>query len=99
MFIVPINPIGSVEDLNKVSAKPSKEGSELFKDVLQGAINNVVETGQDFEKQQYLMATGEVEDTHSLTIAAAKAQLSVDMMVQLRNKTMEAYSELMRLQI
>lgn len=99
MFIVPINPIGSVEDLNKVSAKPSKEGSELFKDVLQGAMNNVVETGQEFEKQQYLMATGEVEDTHSLTIAAAKAQLSVDMMVQLRNKTMEAYSELMRLQI
>ncbi|MBE7008677.1 MAG: flagellar hook-basal body complex protein FliE, partial [Ruminococcaceae bacterium] len=34
-----------------------------------------------------------------LTIASTKAQLSVELMVQLRNKSMEAYNELMRINL
>jgi flagellar hook-basal body complex protein FliE len=48
---------------------------------------------------EYLMATGQLDNPALLTIASTKAQLSVDLMVQLRNKSMEAYNELMRVNL
>jgi len=42
------------------------------------------------------MATGQLDNPALLTIASTKAQLSVDLLVQLRNKSMDAYNELMR---
>jgi len=43
--------------------------------------------------------TGEVADVHQLTIAAEKLSLSLEMTVQIRNKAIEAYQEIMRTQI
>ena len=51
------------------------------------------------EDKQYLLATGQIDDAHTVPIAAAEAQLSVDLLVQLRNKAVEAYNELMRISL
>jgi flagellar hook-basal body complex protein FliE len=42
---------------------------------------------------------GELSDVHQLTIAAEKASLSLELTVQIRNKAIEAYQEIMRTQI
>ena len=101
MFITPMQPIGSIEELNKVTREQSTEqsGAAGFQDVLKEAVNNVVQTDDELTKQQYLLSTGQIEDAHTVPIAAAQAQLSVDMLVQLRNKALESYNELIRLNI
>lgn len=43
--------------------------------------------------------TGELSDVHQLTIAAERASLSLELTVQIRNKAIEAYQEIMRTQI
>lgn len=75
------------------------EGAVLFKDVFQQAVNNVESTQQDVENKQYLLATGQLEDTHSLPIAEAKAAVSLDLLITLRNKSLEAYQQLIQMQI
>ena len=68
-----------------------------FKGVFENAINDVKTTDDTLAKAQYLLATGQTEDPHSVTIAASEAQLAVDMLVALRSKALEAYNEIMRI--
>lgn len=45
------------------------------------------------------VATGSVENVHDFTTAASKAQLGVELTVALRNRAVEAYHEIMRMQV
>ena len=51
------------------------------------------------EHKQYLLATGQLDDAHTLPIAEAKASLSLDVLLTLRNKTLSAYEELIKLNV
>jgi len=95
MFIKPINQIDSVNQLNNVNKQENK--SNDFRNIFNEAINNVKETENILAKEQYLFATGQSQDTHSLGIAATKAQISVELLVTLRNKALESYNEIMRI--
>lgn len=95
-FITPIQPIGSIGALQKTQAVQETDGS-IFSGIFKSAIQNVTDTQSNLEQQQYLLATGQIDDAHTVPIAAAEAQLSIDMLVQLRNKALESYNELMRI--
>ena len=45
------------------------------------------------------VATDGLQDVHQFTTAAAKAQLGVELTVALRNRAVEAYQEIMRMQV
>lgn len=97
LFINQIQPITSLEGLGQKEEK--KIENSLFKDIFTNAIENVKETDADLTEQQYLLAIGEIDDPHTVTIAATKAQISVDLLVQLRNRAMESYNEIMRINL
>ena len=71
----------------------------IFRDVLHNVVGQVYSTQRDVEKKQYLLATGQLDDAHSLPLAEAKAALSLEVMISLRNKAMESYSELMKMNV
>ena len=96
-FITPIQLWGDIPKTEKTSQV--QEGSGIFKSIFENAVNDVTNTQKTLEQQQYLLSTGQIDDVHSVSIAASEAQLSVDMLVQLRNKAMESYNELMRISL
>lgn len=67
-----------------------------FRDVFAETLNNVRETDAELAHEQYKFVTGQSEDTHSLGIAATKAQVSLELLTTLRDKTLEAYNELIK---
>lgn len=73
--------------------------ASLFKNVFKNAIDQVKETQADVEHKQYLLMTGQLDDAHTLPIAEAKAGLSLDVLITLRNKTLEAYNELIKMNV
>ena len=84
--------------------KDEREYSErtalpVFEQIFQEAIDNVRQTDQEKNKAEYLMATGQLDNPAIRTIASTKAQMSVELLVQLRNKALDAYSELSRMSI
>lgn len=102
-FITPMTPwanIGITGDLNQVQNAPSANAeASLFKDIFKNTVNQVKETQADVEHKQYLLSTGQLDDAHTLPIAEAKAGLALDVMISLRNKTMEAYNELIKINV
>ena len=100
------NPLNNLEPMNGMAGMAETGGlrrnrneASMFKDIFNNVVNQVYETQNDVEQKQYLLATGQLDDAHSLPIAEAKAALSLEVMISLRNKSMEAYQELLKMNI
>ena len=97
-FITPMKPWDLTEKGTIRNQRPQEtESAKLFKDVLNHTVNNVKTTQADVENKQYLLATGQLEDAHSLPIAESKAAISLSLLVTLRNKALTSYNELLRM--
>ncbi len=99
-FITPIRLWGSIEGINNVSAVSETASADgMFRSIFENAIQDVRDTESNLQTQQYLLATGQIDNPHSVQIAASEAQLSTSMLVQLRNKALDSYNELMRISL
>ncbi len=90
------------ESIGKNEAQQKTSGSSeatLFADIFHNTVNQVYTTQRDVENKQYLLATGRLDDAHSLPIAEAKAALSLDVLIGLRNKALESYNELIKINL
>ncbi|MDQ0199555.1 flagellar hook-basal body complex protein FliE [Neobacillus ginsengisoli] len=74
------------------------ESKSSFADVLQGYLQNVDSTVKQAEDLTTKAAAGEVDNIHNVTIASEKAKLALEMTVAVRDKAVESYSEIMRMQ-
>lgn len=63
------------------------------------SLNSVTQLTGSADKLAEGVATGSLTDVHQFTAAAAKAQLGVELTVALRNRAVEAYQEIMRMQV
>jgi flagellar hook-basal body complex protein FliE len=82
------------------AGKPStgvKEGG--FADILKDSIQQVNSIQGEADQAIKGLATGQVNNIHETMIAIEKANLSFNMMVQVRNKLVQAYEEIMRTQV
>ena len=100
MFIDPIDSIGALTQLQKESSAGSAAPAGLpFQSIFEEAVQNVKDTDAAVGEQLELLATGQTDDIHNLVIASNKATLSVQLLVQLRDKALEAYNDLMRMNV
>ena len=70
-----------------------------FGQIFKSLIQNVVDTDAEFTQAQYLLATGQLDNPAQLSIAAYKNQVAVDLLVQMRNKALDAYNELKNMNV
>ncbi len=70
-----------------------------FASSLKEAINSVNTAQKDSDRKMQELATGKTNNIHETMIAAEKADLSLRLMVQVRNKIIEAYQEVMKMQV
>jgi len=97
-------------DISKISQVLSNNNIKDFKvesnqekinfgEVLNEALNKVNDDQIFADEMDRMLATGEVDNVHEVTIAAQKAQLTLNLAVEIKSQLMEAYKEIMRLQI
>ena len=98
-MITPIERLDAISGLEQPKPQTSAEvtGDSLFGAVFQNAINNVREADAEKGQAQYLLATGQLDNPAALTVASAKSELAISLLVQLRNKALEAYQEMTRI--
>ena len=94
-----IQPLWDRMPLEQAAPAAERSAAGPFTDIFQSAIDAVKTTDAEKTQMEYLMATGQLDNPALLTIASTKAQLSVELLVQLRNKSMEAYNELTRISL
>lgn len=102
MNITSVAPVTSPIAKISLDENRTKVNGNLFDSMLGAAINNLKETNaylSSAENEKLKFAMGESESTHDLTIALQKASTSLQYTVAVRDKFLEAYKEIMNLQI
>jgi len=70
-----------------------------FGDLLNQAINQVDQSEKVAQNYDNLVASGEVDNLHDAMIAAQKAEITLNFALEIRTKVLDAYKELMRIQV
>lgn len=96
MFIEPINPIGGIQ-VDKLKPANKESNEMIFKSIFLNALDDYKNAEEEVSNDIYQLATGETDDLHNLMINVQKAQISLDLVLQLRNKALDAYNEIMRM--
>ncbi len=85
----------SVSDIKSTDVQPGKS----FSDTLSDAISNVNQLQKESDQKIQELATGKTDDIAGVMITAEKADLALRTMVQVRNKIIDAYQEIMKMQV
>ncbi|WP_350344946.1 flagellar hook-basal body complex protein FliE [Proteinivorax tanatarense] len=83
------------QEANQKSGNVDSTFSTYLGDAI-GKVNNLEKQADDLTNK---FASGEDVDIHNVMIAAEKANIAMQLTVQIQNKLVEAYNELMRMQI
>ncbi len=98
-----INGIGLDRAASLAVEKDKSSGAiafgESFASFLDNAMGNLQAQHHTVEQLGNQFMVGNLDDIHQLTIANEKALLGLELTVQVRNKAVEAYQEIMRMQI
>ena len=101
MEFTPITPIQPLFGTDEPQSGRSVEstGVSLFASVFQSAIDNVRETNAEQVDLEYQLSTGQLDNPADLTLATAKASNAALLLMELRNKALDVYNELMRISL
>jgi flagellar hook-basal body complex protein FliE len=88
-----LSPISLQNELAK-SQKP-ESGSDFFT-ILKESLNEVNDMQVKGDQALSDIATGQVKDLHSAAIAIDKAEISMKVMLEVRNKALNAYKEILK---
>ena len=81
----------------KKESAPADGGS--FKEMLKGSITDVNQLQMEADRSIEMLIAGESKNLHETMIAMEKADISFRLMMEVRNKIIEAYNEIMRIQV
>ena len=98
VLIGQISPNMQLPEIRKPAALSGESGAS-FGEVLKDAISTVDQLQKQSNQEIQKLMTGESQDLHSTLVAVQKADLSFQMMMQVRNKIVQAYQEIMRMQV
>jgi len=95
----PISPLRILPaELPNAAGEPPDASGGGFADTLRAAIDEMGELGARADAKVAGVLTGNGADVHSALIAVEKADLSFQLMMQVRNKIVSAYQEISRMQ-
>ena len=103
-----ITPLKSIEPDIKLKslfpaneAQPQEVKKSTFADMLTGMVKDISATGAQTKADAVNMALGltDLQDLHNVEINAVRADLAIRTMTTVRNKVLDAYTEIMRITI
>lgn len=102
MIIVPIS--GLITPLNPISPNDTTAAEQIndygsFLDVFKGVLDNAVEATAQKDQDAISVMLGEIDDLHTIQANIEKAVIAVDLLVSVRDKALDAYNEVMRMNL
>ena len=98
---IPIAGPGSILPASIPQVSPKATGSDpgAFQKMFESSIQQVNADQNASAQSIQAFLSGESEDLHTAALATQRAELSFEMFMQVRNKVVQAYQEVMRMQI
>ncbi|MFC6154128.1 flagellar hook-basal body complex protein FliE [Nocardioides yefusunii] len=92
-----VNSVGATNAPTRSSATSSVNGTE-FAQMLTDSIDQLQAVQTNADQLSVKAATGDLDAMHDYTIAATEASVTTQLTVAVRNKAVEAFQEIMRMQ-
>jgi len=92
------NPIPNT-DLRRLQQSNNQIEHSTFKDLFKNALENVNQIEKESDIKTQMLASGKDISLHEVMISAQKASITIDATVQIQQKVIDAYNEVMRMQI
>jgi len=86
-------------ELLRRAARGAEPGGPGFKETLKNYLDEVNDLQRDADKALADLATGKVDNLHEVIVAMSEADLSFRLMMEVRNRLLSAYQEIMRMQV
>ena len=72
---------------------------ENFSEILRDAISNLNNLQKEADQKMIDFAKGDIQNIHDVSIAVSKADIALSLAIEIRNRLLEAYREITRMQI
>jgi flagellar hook-basal body complex protein FliE len=95
---LPTAPIAGAQDSSGTAAAAAGGSSASFGQMLSTSLQNLQATQNKADNLAVSAATGDLTDVHDYMIAAVQADLATQLTVQVRDKALDAFNEIMRMQ-
>lgn len=99
MSVSPIGSVGGVGGIDPATVRDASKPDGGFSEKIGGALQSVSDTQGQADLLAQDVATGGPTSVEELMVATTRATLTTEMLVQVRNRAVEAYQEIMRMQI
>ena len=100
--IAPISGVGAefqIPQLEPVSPATKPGGGDDFGNLLADQIGKLADMQAEGAQQAQALATGQAQDVSEVVMAVERASLSLSLAATVRNKAVEAYQEIFRMQV
>jgi len=92
--VAPITPAAGAASAPAAAGMPGQ-----FSSVLEGAIQGIESYGNKADQAVQSLINGDGGELHTVALAVQRADLAFDLGLQIRNKVVSAYQEVMRMQL
>lgn len=96
---VDFNSIEKVFDKFKVNSGQEPQKPQSFIDFLYKALQGVDNLQKEADYQNQLFVAGLTDNPQNAIVASEKASLALSLTLQIKNKVLDAYNEIMRMQV
>ena len=94
-----IGALGGTSEVSQVAAAATPVSADGFAAALTGALDELGSLQSSKDKLAVQAATGDLRDVHDYMIAAQESSVATEMVVTLKNKAVEAFTEIMRMPV
>jgi flagellar hook-basal body complex protein FliE len=95
----PISGLGPLPSLQVTPLDTGSKSASGFGSILTDAMQKVEGLGNDATKSVENFLSGEGDDLHKTIMTSQRADLAMELFLQVRNKVVSAYQEVMRMQV
>jgi flagellar hook-basal body complex protein FliE len=100
---MPIPAIGALSGVTGTTGLTATSGAAdtggaAFGNALTGAVDNLQQLQGTSDKLAIQAVTGNLDDIHDATLASTRAQVTLELVAGVRNKAVDAFNEIMRMQ-
>ena len=96
--MTPVRPVQMSAESHLGETQPEEE-AKGFADYLTDALKETNQLQIDSDKWNAALAAGQVDDVSQVVIASQKADIALQLTLQIRNRAVSAYQEIMRMQV
>lgn len=94
-----VSPVAPTQQQKTTLAEQEGTSNVSFASLLKNAIEEVNEVENIADSKAEMLAQGNVDDLHDVMLSAQKAKITVEASVQVQQKVIDIYNEMMRMQV